>query len=160
MPEYSSFADWIASHSHLSTFLTLLNPSFPTSSTQPFSQRRKQIHNRIVQDLDSFYESIEVNGQKQLSLLKEYEIEMLNISSPNEFARKEDAFMCRVLRFLRELLLNTNSEIISKNLYQIMEKEKDVNDLINLFKSNLIDDDKVCYISTSFFSMNYSATKD
>ena len=36
-----------------------------------------------------------------------------------------------------------------------MEKEKDVNDLINLFKSNLIDDDKVCYISTSFFSMNY-----
>lgn len=151
-----SFVDWTAAHERLAAYLTLLRPSFAGSPA--FAAQRQQIHDRIAADLRAFAAALETRGQRQLAQLTATEVSASQLPAPAAFAAPRDALRCRELAFLRDLLLSASADFTSRSLFRIMERQKDVDDLLWLLQSGALDSDKVCYVSAAFFSVEHQCS--
>ena len=140
-----SLEDWLSSHEHIRPYINFIKSDFRASIFLGKSTR-----SRTITDLRNFNDTLN-------SYFEQFqkELETLQTVQKSESLKYASDFGYRKHIFVEDAINEAKSAVISRKLFQLMERQQDVEDLIQLVNSNLIDSSTICAISPSFFTVSY-----
>ena len=149
--KYGTIDEWLELHKRIAPYISIQHESDRSiASPLPFSKKRSSIHTRIINDLKSFQDTLGDYGDELQRQLEKVQAEFKR-SVPQTEPKTMNA---RKSLFLRSHIVQVKSDVVSHQLYALMEKQVDISSVLFLLReTNLIPEDQCIHLAPVFLTV-------
>ncbi|OHS92737.1 hypothetical protein TRFO_12280 [Tritrichomonas foetus] len=146
------FGHWFSDHSELNPYITLFSSN---SDKNKFSQRRRGVHNRTIDDLTTFISTIN-------SLIRDLENDLAALHSQRVptvakmcYDDIQSIIILRKIAFLKRKIQTRKISLATHRYEMLREIGHNAKMFLELFSSNIIPEYYLCKLDPIFFNIHF-----